>query len=255
MSWRPDEARVGRRRRPSARRRADARSPGLDLQSRAGVRRARGRRPAVPPRDRASRGRRGARPQSRSTPALARRRLHRAQHHDAGSSGGRRAAGPGSRGPRATFRCRRGWAAAAPRLSPAFVLYDRLTGDAGGTCSSEATAFEGHPDNVAAALLGGLTAACVGVEGKVAGLVVAVAGRRAVRDGHAGRAREDGRRAARAAVRAVARGRGVQPSAGGAAAAGDSDRPDRRAVGSARAIGGISPIARRSSLDCRRRWR
>jgi homoserine kinase len=50
------------------------------------------------------------------------------------------------------------------------VLYDRLTGDAGRDLLSDATAFEGHPDNVAAALLGGLIAACVGSEGKVVGL-------------------------------------------------------------------------------------
>jgi homoserine kinase len=50
------------------------------------------------------------------------------------------------------------------------VLYDRATGDAGRDLLSDATAFEGHPDNVAAALLGGLSAACVGSEGKVVGL-------------------------------------------------------------------------------------
>lgn len=50
------------------------------------------------------------------------------------------------------------------------VLYDRLTGDSGRDLLSEATAFEGHPDNVAAALLGGLTAACNGTEGKVVAL-------------------------------------------------------------------------------------
>jgi homoserine kinase len=50
------------------------------------------------------------------------------------------------------------------------LLYDRLTGDAGRDLLAEATAFEGHPDNVAAALLGGLTAACVGSQGKVVGV-------------------------------------------------------------------------------------
>jgi homoserine kinase len=50
------------------------------------------------------------------------------------------------------------------------VLYDRLTGDRGRDLLSEATAFEGHPDNVAAALLGGLTAAAVGSDGRVIGL-------------------------------------------------------------------------------------
>jgi homoserine kinase len=50
------------------------------------------------------------------------------------------------------------------------VLYDRMSGDADRDLLSEATAFEGHPDNVAAALLGGLTAACIGADGKVVGL-------------------------------------------------------------------------------------
>lgn len=50
------------------------------------------------------------------------------------------------------------------------VLYDRMAGDAGRDLLSEATAFEGHPDNVAAALLGGLTAACVGSDGKALGV-------------------------------------------------------------------------------------
>ena len=53
------------------------------------------------------------------------------------------------------------------------VLYDRMTGEAGRDLLSEATAFEGHPDNVAAALLGGLTAACIGADGKVVGLASA----------------------------------------------------------------------------------
>jgi homoserine kinase len=50
------------------------------------------------------------------------------------------------------------------------LLYDRLTGEAGRDLLAEATAFEGHPDNVAAALLGGLTAACVGSQDRVVGL-------------------------------------------------------------------------------------
>jgi homoserine kinase len=50
------------------------------------------------------------------------------------------------------------------------VLYDRVAGGAGRDLLSEGTAFEGHPDNVAAALLGGLTAACVGSEGTVVAL-------------------------------------------------------------------------------------
>jgi homoserine kinase len=50
------------------------------------------------------------------------------------------------------------------------LLYDRVTGDAGRDLLAEATAFEGHPDNVAAALLGGLTSACVASQGKVVGL-------------------------------------------------------------------------------------
>jgi homoserine kinase len=50
------------------------------------------------------------------------------------------------------------------------LLYDRLAGDGGRDLLAEATAFEGHPDNVASALLGGLTAACVGTQGKVVGL-------------------------------------------------------------------------------------
>jgi len=50
------------------------------------------------------------------------------------------------------------------------LLYDRLTGDGGRDLLAEATAFEGHPDNVASALLGGLTAACVGAQGQVLAL-------------------------------------------------------------------------------------
>ena len=50
------------------------------------------------------------------------------------------------------------------------VLYDHMTGDAGRDLLAEATRFEGHPDNVAAALLGGLTAACVSASGDVVGL-------------------------------------------------------------------------------------
>ena len=50
------------------------------------------------------------------------------------------------------------------------LLYDRVTGEPGRDLLVEATAFEGHPDNVAASLLGGLTSACVGRQGEVVGL-------------------------------------------------------------------------------------
>jgi homoserine kinase len=50
------------------------------------------------------------------------------------------------------------------------LLYDRVTGEPGRDLLAEATAFEGHPDNVAASLLGGLTSACVGSQGEVVGL-------------------------------------------------------------------------------------
>jgi homoserine kinase len=49
-------------------------------------------------------------------------------------------------------------------------LFDRLAGPAARDLLVEGTRFEGHPDNVAAALLGGLTAACVCNEGHVLAL-------------------------------------------------------------------------------------
>lgn len=46
-------------------------------------------------------------------------------------------------------------------------LYDALTGSAGRDLVAEGTAFEGHPDNIAAAVLGGLTSACGCEDGRV----------------------------------------------------------------------------------------
>jgi homoserine kinase len=47
------------------------------------------------------------------------------------------------------------------------LLYDRLAGPRERDLVAEGSAFEGHPDNVAAALLGGLTVACAAGDGKI----------------------------------------------------------------------------------------
>jgi homoserine kinase len=60
-----------------------------------------------------------------------------------------------------------GLGSSAAAIVGGLLLYDRLVGTAGRDLLAEATAFEGHPDNVAAALLGGLTAACASGQGKV----------------------------------------------------------------------------------------
>ena len=46
-------------------------------------------------------------------------------------------------------------------------IYDALAGPAQRDLIAEGTAFEGHPDNIAAALLGGLASACVCDDGRV----------------------------------------------------------------------------------------
>ena len=50
------------------------------------------------------------------------------------------------------------------------ILFEHLAGSAGRDLLAEGTRFEGHPDNVAAALLGGLTAACQREDGGVVAL-------------------------------------------------------------------------------------
>jgi homoserine kinase len=49
-------------------------------------------------------------------------------------------------------------------------LFDRLAGPSGCDLLAEGTRFEGHPDNVAAALMGGLTSACLCADGRVLAL-------------------------------------------------------------------------------------
>jgi homoserine kinase len=63
-----------------------------------------------------------------------------------------------------------GLGSSAAAIVAGLLLYDRLVGAARRDLLAEATAFEGHPDNVAAALLGGLTAACTSGQGKVVAL-------------------------------------------------------------------------------------
>lgn len=46
-------------------------------------------------------------------------------------------------------------------------VYEALTGDRGRDLIAEGTSFEGHPDNVVAAVLGGLASGCVSDDGRV----------------------------------------------------------------------------------------
>ena len=66
-------------------------------------------------------------------------------------------------------------------------IYDALAGPAGRDLIAEGTAFEGHPDNVAAAVLGGLASACVCDDGRVLCRVDAVARSDSLRGGDARR--------------------------------------------------------------------
>lgn len=62
---------------------------------------------------------------------------------------------------------RAGLGSSAAATVAGLLLYDRMTGGAGLDLLAEGTAFEGHPDNVAASLLGGLTSGSVCEDGRV----------------------------------------------------------------------------------------
>ena len=131
------------------------------------------------------------------------------------------------------------------------------------------TTIEGHPDNITAAVLGGLVAGCVDARGHVCVVAAALARRRAARDRDAATlvAHEDG--ACGPARARVAAGRHLQRAAHGAAAPGRRDRSARRVARSllrstapavspvAGTRAGRGPRARRARHDRRlplRRW-
>ncbi len=63
-----------------------------------------------------------------------------------------------------------GLGSSAAAIVAGLLLYDRVVGPARRDLLAEATALEGHPDNVAASLLGGLTVACESGPGRVVAL-------------------------------------------------------------------------------------
>ena len=140
------------------------------------------------------------------------------------------------------------------------LLYQRLTSpiDAADLLALAAD-VEGHPDNAAAALLGGLTVSCQRDDGRVTAR--AWPWPAAVADGgrDAGRRARNGARPARASRHRPAAGRGVQPPARAAARArAGVGRPRRSARGAARSLApagarAARPRAVRSARARRRR--
>ena len=126
-------------------------------------------------------------------------------------------------------RSRAGWGRAPPTIAAGLTAGAAWSGADGLDLLAMATELEGHPDNVAAALNGGLTLAWQGDGRPAGGRLRAAAGR--VRRRDRGSAARDGRRAGRPAGAGAARGRGAHGGAGRAAgggAGGGRPRPDRR---------------------------
>ena len=75
--------------------------------------------------------------------------------------------------PRSTWRspatspCRLGLGSSAAATVAGLQIFEALAGPANRDLIAEGTAFEGHPDNIAAAVLGGLTSACLCDDGRV----------------------------------------------------------------------------------------
>jgi homoserine kinase len=63
-----------------------------------------------------------------------------------------------------------GLGSSAAAIVAGLLLFDRLAGPGGRDLLVEGAEFEGHPDNIAAALMGGLTAACRCDDGRVLAL-------------------------------------------------------------------------------------
>ena len=171
--------------------RARDRRPRLDQQPRPGLRRAVGRGAGLSPGPHRGRSAKACRTRSRRRSRTGRR----AARTGSRPRSGMRARASASRLPASRSRCR-----ATSRRAPASAAAARPRSPASGSTSlltspldpadllALATDIEGHPDNAAAALLGGLTVSCQRDDGRVIARSLALAGRHPARRRHAGRA-------------------------------------------------------------------